>query len=113
MCHTVAARADSQPNIEIISSSTLGGTHVHVRSSRDAHVATCASRLKRTCTCVSDRGPQAVTTARETDLSAGAAKMLVHGEEQSSAPRRQAKRRKGAPKSSASRRASCRQRQSN
>jgi hypothetical protein len=30
-------------------------THVHVRFNRDAHVATCASREERTCTCVPPR----------------------------------------------------------
>src|SRR5687768_15652980 len=80
----------------------LEETHVHVCSCRNARVATYASRLQRTCTCVSDRGTLRGDHGAGNRSVGGAATMLVHGEEQSSAPRRQAKRRKGAPKSSVS-----------
>src|SRR5918994_2049824 len=56
MPDTIAARTDRLPNMRSPVPPPLEETHVHVCSCRNARVATYASRLQRTCTCVSDRG---------------------------------------------------------
>jgi hypothetical protein len=55
-CRSAGAHADGgSEHADGGSEHALAGTHVHVRFSHDAHVATDAECLERTCTCVSVR----------------------------------------------------------